>query len=100
MNEKKVFSYVNFAVRAGNVVYGIDNLKTTKHIVYCVLLCNTASPNMQKMVTNYCKQQNIPCYTVVDSTIDSYLHTKNCKLIGITNKDLSQQIIYLNSLEE
>ena len=100
MNEKKIFSYINFAIKAGNIVYGIDNIKATKKPVYCVVLCKSATKNLIDTAKNYCIKQNVPYIATTDSTIDDYMHTKNCKVVGITNKDISQQIIYLNSIEE
>ncbi len=100
MDEKKIFSYVNFAVKAGDVVYGIDNIKQTKKHIYCVILSITATQNLTHSVTNFCNKLDLPLIILQQSSVDGLLHTNNCKVIGLTNESLARQIVYLNSLEE
>ena len=100
MDEKKIFSYVSFAIKAGQVVYGIDNLKITKNHIYCVILSKTASQNLMDNVLRFCEKHNIPFVCTVTHTIDELAHTKNCKVLGITNPNIAKQIIYLKTSKE
>ena len=38
---KKILTYLNFAIKAGELVYGIDNIKSEKKQVCCVLIDKT-----------------------------------------------------------
>lgn len=100
MDEKKIFSYVNFAVKSGEVVYGIDNIKACKKHIFCVILSPTATQNLEDAVNNFCTKTNVLMLKLKQNTIDDLLHTKNCKVVGLTNQSISKQIEYLNSLEE
>ena len=97
VDEKKIFSYVNFAIKAKDVVYGIDNIKTSRANISYIILSKTASKNLLDATTRFCQQKNIPYLITIKYTLDELLHTNNCKVIGITNQNIAQQIIYLKN---
>ena len=100
MDEKKIFSYVNFAKKSNEILYGIDNIKASKRAVSCIILSNNASQNLKDSIDRYCISKNVPCIHISNATIDEYLHTTNCKVIGILNPNISKQIVYLYNVEE
>lgn len=99
MDEKKIFVYVNFAIKSGEIVYGIDNLKSTRFHIYCAILSKNASQNLKDNAFRFCESNNIPCISTQNYSIDELAHTHNCKLIGITNLNIAKQIIYLTNKE-
>ena len=82
--------YINLAKKAGAVIYGIDNIINNKNIIL-ILLCPTASSNLVDKTLNFVNKKNIKLIKLQDS-LDKILNTTNCKVIGITNKQLATQI--------
>lgn len=97
VDEKKIFSYVNFAIKAKEVVYGIDNIKTSRANISYIILSKTASKNLLEATTRFCQQKGIPFAITKEYTLDELMHTNNCKVIGVTNQNIAQQIIYLKN---
>ena len=92
MNVNSILSYINFARKAGDVLYGIDNIKSSKKYIYCILIDDSATENLQTTVQNFCERFKIPCIKL-SAKLDDVLKTKNCKVLGILNQNLAQQII-------
>lgn len=84
--------YVGLAIRAGAVQFGIDNISSSREPVYLIVMSEaTASQNLKKKVDNFIANKNSKLVKL-DVDLDEYLHTTNCKVIGITNKNLADQI--------
>lgn len=99
MKQNKIITFLNFAKKAGNIVYGMDNLKEIRKKLFCVVVDYTASENLISKVTSFCKIKNIALINVQFS-LDEAMHTKNCKVLGVCNEMLGKQIIQLNKIEE
>lgn len=88
----KILTYINFAIKSGQIVYGIDNIKAAKQKMTCVLFDSTATSRLENTIKTFCETKNI-LYAQLDVSIDELLKTKNCKVLGICNENLSKQII-------
>lgn len=91
MPESKLKTYVGFALRSGSVVFGLDNLTKSFKKIFCVLCDRTASENTQLMAKKFCEQKKIDFKQL--KNIDEVFGTTNCKVVGLTNKELSKQIL-------
>ncbi len=94
MQTNKVFSYVGFAVRAGKVKIGIDNVLSAKKVPYVVLYDKTLAENSKKKLLSRCENVN-PTFCV---DMDDVFPGKGCKVLGITDRNLAKAII--DNLEE
>ena len=92
MDEIAISKYVGLAIRAGNVVYGIDNIKKFSKKINLIIYCHTASTNLQKSLSRLVQVNGLPVVQLAEHTLDSLIHTTNCKAIGITNPHLAEQI--------
>lgn len=97
MDEKKMFNYVSFAIKSGEVVFGIDNIKTAKVKPTCIILSKNASQNLKDSVLRFCEDKNVPYINLQEYEIDQLAHTTNCKVIGITNINIAKQVLYLKN---
>lgn len=95
MKENKILTYINFARKAGVVVYGIDNIKATKKDIFCVIIDSTAKENLLSSAKTYCKKHGLELITL-NCKLDDILKTNNCKILGICNQDLANQILINN----
>ncbi|MCQ2603262.1 MAG: hypothetical protein MJ193_04970 [Clostridia bacterium] len=84
----KVASYIGLAQRAGNVVYGEDQICEKLKNVKVILIDNTATDAFKTRIQNKCGQTEL---FVIDGLKDA-LHREQVFAIGITNADLAQAI--------
>lgn len=84
--------YLGLAMRAGAVVYGADAIIDSRKKVYLVVMSDTlATQNLKDKIDNFIARKNTKLIKL-DDDINKYLNTNNCKVFGITNEDLANQI--------
>lgn len=96
----KLATYLGFAIKSGNVVYGVDNIETKLSKVVIAIFDDRLGDNSVNKLGNLCVRNNTKMYKTIDCDLDLILATHNCKAIGITSKDLAKAIQELNILEE
>ncbi len=91
--------YVGLARKAGAVLFGQDNILSARNAPYLVIVSiNEASQNLNKKIYNFIANKNIKLIKFSDS-LDKYLGTQNCKVIGITNRELAEKVYSLFNKE-
>ena len=91
--------YVGLARKAGAVLFGQDNILSARNTPYLVIVSiNEASQNLNKKIYNFIANKNIKLIKFSDS-LDKYLGTQNCKVIGITNRELAEKVYSLFNKE-
>lgn len=86
MDKNKLQGYLNIAKKAGYVIIGGEKLYNYNKKLYLVIYDNTSEKNTLKVVDKI-KQRNIPIYSI--DNLQDIVSIKNCKIIGIKNKNLS-----------
>ena len=91
--------YVGLARKAGAVLFGQDNILSARNAPYLVIVSiNEASQKINKKIYNFIANKNIKLIKFSDS-LDKYLGTQNCKVIGITNRELAEKVYSLFNKE-
>jgi ribosomal protein L7Ae-like RNA K-turn-binding protein len=85
----KIKGYINISHKAGYLIIGSDLLKSYDKKLYLVIYDKSAMKNTLKVVEKI-KEKNIPTIEVDD--LENLTSIKNCKIIGIKNKNLSSLI--------
>ena len=90
MATDKVKTLIGFAMKAGKVVFGTDNIEysRTKRLI---ILCNTLSENSRNKVVAHCGK--VPVLLVTQGTLAEITHRENCKAIAITDKQMSEAML-------
>lgn len=86
MDKNKLQGYLNIAKKAGYVIIGGEKLYNYNKKLYLVIYDNTSEKNTLKVVDKI-KQRNIPIFSI--DNLQDIVRIKNCKIIGIKNKNLS-----------
>lgn len=86
MDKNKLQGYLNIAKKAGYVIIGGEKLYNYNKKLYLVIYDNTSEKNTLKVVDKI-KQINIPIFSI--DNLQDIVSIKNCKIIGIKNKNLS-----------
>lgn len=88
----KTYTYIGFAVRAGKIVYGINQAETCRKS-QLLLLCRTASENARKQAVDLAKKKNIDLIMTVSDDLENIVNKTNCKTVVITDKNLARAVI-------
>ncbi len=99
MNDK-LATYLGFAIKSRNIVYGVDNIESNAARICMVLIDDTLATNSLNKLKNIALKSNIKLYRVVDTTLDMLLNSNNCKAIGLTSVGLANAIRELNVISE
>ncbi len=75
----KIDCYINFAVRAGKVIWGVDNLER--------------GANSAKQLSLYCQRKNTMSLTLPTDYLNNLLKRSNIKVLSITDESLANAII-------
>lgn len=93
MDLNKVKGYLNISHKGGYLIIGGENLKSYNKKLYSIIYDESALKNTLKILEQY--KESIPIVKV--KNLEELSSIKNCKIIGIKNKKLSEIIISLLS---
>lgn len=92
MEITKLQGYFNMSHKAGYLIIGSDALKSYTKKVYLIVYDKSAQKNTLKVVEKF-KEKEINIIEV--DNLEELTSIKNCKIIGLKNKNLSDLIINL-----
>ncbi len=81
---------ISIARKAGYVIIGQENLSGYEKKLYLLVLDKSAGKSLEREMTFLATKKNIPLVRV--EKLDEILKIDNCKVIGIRNKNLSEEI--------
>ena len=94
MATDKLKTLVGFAMKAGKVVYGTDNIEYSRS-KRLIILCKTLSENSRKKVISQAGKTPILLSTA--TTVAEITYRDGCKAIAITDKQMSEAILKLKN---
>ena len=92
MEKDQLKVYINISRKAGYLIIGSERLKGYCKKLYLAIYDKSAQKNTLKVVEEL-NNKNIPIFAVDD--LEQLTGIKNCKLVGIKNKELSEIIANL-----
>ena len=81
---------ISIARKAGFVIIGKDNLTSYRKKLYLVLLDKTAGNSLLREMNFISENRNIPILEV--ENLAEVVGIENCKVIGLKNKAMSENI--------
>ncbi len=93
--QNKIKTYLGFAIRSGKIIYGFDNLKTSKKTIELVLISAEQNDKVTNKVIHLCEQSGWKCHKL-GVNLSDYID-RNIKILALTDKSLSDAI--LNELQ-
>lgn len=91
MQKQKVDTYIGFAVKARDVIFGLDNIVTAKKKIRVIVTDDSLGEASRRKLRNYLNKNDIPCY-ILDHSLGEVLRRDNCKILGVTNDSLAGAI--------
>ena len=89
LENQQISGYINICRKAGYLIIGADKLKGYDKKLYLVLFDSSAQKNTIKVIEEL-KNKDIAIIEV--DNLESLTSIKNCKIVGIKNKNLSDII--------
>ena len=94
----KIISYLGFAKKSNNCVTGQTALRKSKKHFNLIIVCSSASENLNNLAKNLANKNN--CEHIVLNDLEMLLHAKDIKIAGITDENLSKAIVKEANLKE
>lgn len=91
--QSKIDSYIGFAVKSGAAVFGLDALERYKKKVYLVIFSSDMSERSKKSALNLSEKFSAAVIIAAAGGVEKAAHKTNCKLIALTDKNLSEAVI-------
>lgn len=95
MMNTKISSYINFSVKAGKVIWGLDMLKNSKVKPYLIIYDKTIGQSSKKQLLKYKEDNLVKTLEVEENYLNDILKRSNVKVIGLIDESLSNAIIKL-----
>ena len=89
MRKSTVYSYIGYAIKSRKILYGVDNIIGSKACFVVLYDENLGKSSLDKLTVNL-KKRNIKGYRI---TVEDYYPQRNCKALGITEKNLASAIV-------
>ena len=89
----KIKGLINISNKAGYLIIGADNLKNYRKKLYLIIYSNNSGKNLQKIA--YTCKSYLGCEMIEldEQDFEKIVSIENCKIVGIKNLGLSQEII-------
>ena len=92
MEIDKIKGYINISHKAGYLIIGGDKLKDYNKKLYLLIYDKNALKNTMKIVEKF-KERDVKIVEI--ENLEELTSIKNCKIVGIKNKNLSELILSL-----
>ena len=92
MLNRLIKTYLGFCIKSRAIVIGQDRLKISKEQIHLIVYCSTASQNLKDLIVRLADKFKCKAL-LLDEKLEDYTSIEGCKVMGITNKSLADQII-------
>ena len=92
MNDK-ISTLIGFAVKANKIIYGLESLDEGTRKRYLIVSCHTLSDRAKNELKTIAKRDNVPILVTKNRKLEDIVYKRNCKVIGISNKQMTEAIL-------
>ena len=89
----RIKTFVGFAVRAGKIVWGTDNVLAWKKKLRLILASSDVSENALEKIRRYADDKPAKLSVLSCGEVAELVHREGVKVIGITDKNLADAIV-------
>lgn len=92
MQKNKIVSYLGFAIKSGNAIFGTDAAERTKKKVFLIMASENMSENSLKTAFKLQKKFKCAMVKTVGFPLGELISRENCKFMALTDKNLGEAI--------
>ena len=85
---EKVAAYIGFSIKSGKIVYGYDNVISSRKRIYLVICDETLAQNSFEKVSRACALKRVPVLTI--QGLSEYFGGKLIKCVGLAEPHLAE----------
>ena len=100
MIKSKIETYLGFCLRAGKLIFGVDNVEKTKMNVYLLIADETLGENSLKVLIKAKETLSCPLLIGKEDFISAALHRPGVKVVALRDKGLANAILQNASQSE
>lgn len=89
----KIKGLIHIAEKAGYVIIGADNLKAYSKKLFLILKAQQCGTNLDKIANNKKTETACDIQEFENNLLEELCGKTNCKIIGIKNKGISEEIL-------
>ncbi|MBR2023440.1 MAG: hypothetical protein IJ996_02860 [Clostridia bacterium] len=93
MIKSKIETYLGFCLRAGKLLFGIDNVEKTKRNAYLLIADETLSENSFKTLVKARETLSCPLLVGKAGFLSECLHRAGVKVIAVRDESLAKAIL-------
>ncbi len=94
MKTEKIKTYINFAIKSRDIIFGLDNILKLNNIE--LIISSTSLGNSsEKTLKNFVKNKNLSHYALDDVLFRNIIKGENVKVFALKNKNLAKPIMEL-----
>ncbi|MBQ8424975.1 MAG: hypothetical protein IJX17_03015 [Clostridia bacterium] len=91
MVSNKIKTYISFAIKSRNIVYGVDDILKSKQ-VYIIFKSNNLAENSKNKLEKFILDKDLFIINLTDNDIFDVLQKNAIKVFAITDKNLADAI--------
>lgn len=88
----KITSLLGFAVKAGKLVYGSDNIEFCRRKLYLIIACDSLSVNGRERLQRLAAARKTPMLKCL-SGLSTIVGKINCKAVALTDRQMAAAML-------
>ncbi len=93
MAKSKIETYLGFCIRAGKIVFGMDNIEKERKGIYLLLVDGGIGKNSLKLMERAKEKFACPLFQTETGALGKLLYRPAVKAVAITDKNLASAIL-------
>ena len=89
----KYQTYINFAIRSGAIIYGLDNILQSNKKIFLIIIDKTFNEKNRVKLDTLQKEKKCDVVVQNEDTLVDVVNKMGVKVIAITNKELAKAIL-------
>ena len=89
----KYQTYINFAIRSGTIIYGLDNILQSNKKNFLIIIDKTFNEKNRAKLDTLQKEKKCDVVVQNEDTLVDVVNKVGVKVIAITNKELAKAIL-------
>lgn len=89
----KYLTYINFAIRSGAIIYGLDNILQSNKKIFLIIIDKTFNEKNRVKLDTLQKEKKCDVVVQNEDTLVDVVNKMGVKVIAITNKELAKAIL-------
>ena len=91
MELNKIKTYINFAIRSGAIIYGVDDIVKSK-LVKLIVVSDTLSENSKQKLEKYIINKKVEKLEIKKEIFNELLQNESIKIFAITDANLAKAV--------